>query len=103
MKMKEICEKTGLTERAVRLYCERGLLSPDTYTQNEREYLVFSERDEKALHNRLEVVRFEKSNDTLPVFVEERFNVIKRKFARIVRKSVIQYDKKWNDYKRKQK
>jgi hypothetical protein len=60
-------------------------------------------RDEKALHNRLEVVRFEKSNDTLPVFVEERFNVIKRKFARIVRKSVIQYDKKWNDYKRKQK
>ena len=50
MKMKEICEKTGLTERAVRLYCERGLLSPDTYTQNEREYLVFSERDEKALH-----------------------------------------------------
>ena len=50
MKMKEICEKTGLTERAVRLYCERGLLSPDTYTQNNREYLVFDERDEKALH-----------------------------------------------------
>lgn len=49
MKMKEICEKTGLTERAVRLYCERGLLSPATYTQNDREYLVFDERDEKAL------------------------------------------------------
>lgn len=49
MKMKEICERTGLTERAVRLYCERGLLSPQTYTQNDREYLVFAERDEQAL------------------------------------------------------
>lgn len=49
MKMKEICEKTGLTERAVRLYCERGLISPETYTQNDREYLVFGERDERAL------------------------------------------------------
>lgn len=49
MKMKEICQKTGLTERAVRLYCERGLLSPETYTQNDREYLVFGERDEQAL------------------------------------------------------
>ena len=49
MKMKEICERTGLTERAVRLYCERGLISPETYTQNDREYLVFGERDEQAL------------------------------------------------------
>lgn len=49
MKMKEICERTGLTERAVRLYCERGLLSPETYTQNDREYLVFDECDERAL------------------------------------------------------
>ena len=49
MKMKEICEKTGLTERAVRLYCERGLIKPESYTQNDREYLVFGERDERAL------------------------------------------------------
>jgi len=49
MKMKEICERTGLTERAVRLYCERGLLAPETYTQNDREYLVFHDRDEQAL------------------------------------------------------
>jgi DNA-binding transcriptional MerR regulator len=49
VKMKEICEKTGLTERAVRLYCERGLIKPESYTQNDREYLVFGERDERAL------------------------------------------------------
>lgn len=28
MKMKEVCEKTGLTDRAVRLYIENGLVSP---------------------------------------------------------------------------
>ncbi len=49
MKMKEICERTGLTERAVRLYCQRGLLSPETYTQRDRDYLVFNEEDERAL------------------------------------------------------
>ena len=49
MKMKEICERTGLTERAVRLYCDRGLITPESYTQNDREYLIFGERDERAL------------------------------------------------------
>lgn len=28
MKMKEVCQKTGLTERAVRYYIERGLIQP---------------------------------------------------------------------------
>lgn len=28
MKMKEVCQKTGLTERAVRYYIERGLIKP---------------------------------------------------------------------------
>lgn len=29
MRMKEVCEKTGLTDRAVRLYIENGLLEPE--------------------------------------------------------------------------
>lgn len=33
MKMKEVCEKTGLTDRAVRLYIENGLVSPK-YNEN---------------------------------------------------------------------
>ena len=32
MRMKEICEKTGLTDRAVRLYISSGLLSPERST-----------------------------------------------------------------------
>ena len=38
MKMKEICERSGLTERAVRLYCERGLVHPEKYSERGREY-----------------------------------------------------------------
>lgn len=43
MKMKEICARTGLTERAVRLYCEEGLLSPERSEVRGRVYLEFSE------------------------------------------------------------
>ena len=30
MKMKEVCTRTGLTERAVRYYISKGLCTPDT-------------------------------------------------------------------------
>lgn len=46
MRMKEVCEKTGLTDRAVRLYIENGLLSPaeeSNYTG--RRSIHFSDED----------------------------------------------------------
>ena len=49
MKMKEICERSGLTERAVRLYCERGLVHPEKYWERGREYLVFSDHNLREL------------------------------------------------------
>ncbi|MBE6676212.1 MAG: MerR family transcriptional regulator [Ruminococcaceae bacterium] len=49
MKMKEICERSGLTERAVRLYCERGLVHPEKYSERGREYLVFSDHNLREL------------------------------------------------------
>ena len=49
MKMKEVCTRTGLTERAVRLYIEKGLLSPQKTWRREREYLDFSEDDLRRL------------------------------------------------------
>ena len=45
MKIKEICEKTGLTERAVRLYLERGLLHPASERRRGRTYYEYSEAD----------------------------------------------------------
>ena len=51
MKMKEICQKTGLTERAVRYYIERKLISPNTYEQRDRTYFEFTEQHLIELRN----------------------------------------------------
>lgn len=50
MRMKDICQRTGLTDRAVRLYIENGLLSP----KRENRYsghnaIIFDEEDVQAL------------------------------------------------------
>ena len=43
LRMKEACTRTGLTERAVRLYIEKGLLHPWQEEQNDRVLTFFSE------------------------------------------------------------
>ena len=50
MKIKTVCEQTGLTDRAVRFYIEEGLISPD-YTESYigRKAFDFWEEDVKAL------------------------------------------------------
>jgi len=49
MKMKEVCERTGLTERTVRFYMQKGLISPSGEWRNGREYSDFSEEDIELL------------------------------------------------------
>ncbi len=49
MKMKEICARSGLTERAVRLYCDRGLVHPEKRWERGREYLEFSDHNLREL------------------------------------------------------
>lgn len=49
MQMKEVCGRTGLTERTVRFYIEKGLLAPMKTWKNDREYLDFSEADIRTL------------------------------------------------------
>ena len=45
MKLKEICEKTGLTRRTIRFYEEKALFSPKKIYRNGREYREYSEED----------------------------------------------------------
>ena len=46
MRMKDICERTGLTDRAVRLYIESGLLSPKReHRYSGRDAIIFDEED----------------------------------------------------------
>lgn len=51
MKIKEICTKTGLTEKAVRYYVENGLCSPQEYESRDRKYLNFTEENLTELKN----------------------------------------------------
>ena len=45
MKLKEVCERTGLTKRTIRFYEEKELLSPQKTYKNGREYRDYSEDD----------------------------------------------------------
>ncbi|MEO3944284.1 MerR family transcriptional regulator [Gorillibacterium sp. CAU 1737] len=49
MKIKEVCSRTGLTERTVRFYVEEGLLHPQTTVMNGREYRDYAEQDLERL------------------------------------------------------
>lgn len=49
MKIREVCDKTGLTERAVRLYLEKGLLCPQSEWRQGRTYTEYRESDVKRL------------------------------------------------------
>lgn len=49
MKMKAVCDQTGLTRRTVLFYEEQGLLSPKKTRSNGRDYRDFSEADVETL------------------------------------------------------
>lgn len=51
MKIKEVCVKTGLTEKAVRYYVENELCSPQEYESRGRIYLEFTDRNISELKN----------------------------------------------------
>ena len=49
MKIKEVCDKTGLTERAVRLYLEKGLVHPQSQWRQGRTYHDYQQQDIQRL------------------------------------------------------
>lgn len=50
MRMKDVCSRTGLTDRAVRLYIDSGLLSPkEEISYTGRRSILFSEADADTL------------------------------------------------------
>ncbi len=49
MKMKEVCERTGLTERTVRFYAEAGLVHPEIIRVRGRNYQEYSEENIREL------------------------------------------------------
>lgn len=49
MKIKDVCVQTGLTDRAVRFYIEKGLLSPDAQRKGGRQYRDYTHEDVRRL------------------------------------------------------
>lgn len=49
MKIKEVISATGVPEKTIRYYEERGLITPRTYRQNGRTYHDYSQEDIQAL------------------------------------------------------
>lgn len=49
MKLKEVCEATGLTRKTIRLYEEKGLLVPQMERRNGRDYREYTPEDVKKL------------------------------------------------------
>ena len=49
MKIKEIAKKTGLTEKTIRYYEEKGLIEPDKTTIRDRDFREYSGRHVKDL------------------------------------------------------
>lgn len=49
MKLKEVCKQTGLTQKTVRFYEEKQLISPTSVIKNGRSYREYSDEDVKVL------------------------------------------------------
>ncbi len=50
MKLKDVCQQTGLTRKTIRLYEEKGLLTPKKEYRNGREYREYSPEDVHTLN-----------------------------------------------------
>ena len=72
MKMKDVCVKTGLTERAVRFYADKDLIHPQKTKVNGRENWEFDEKDVEEL---LFIAKLRKAEFTVQDIKEMRENV----------------------------
>lgn len=94
MKMKEVLENTGLTEKAVRLYIEHGLVKPEVEQGLHNRSFEFSDADVKQLQTiailrnaglSIADIRFlQEHPDQIPAYLEEH----KRKMTENLRKAM---------------
>ena len=100
MRIKEVCERTGLTDRAIRLYMENGLVSPkqETNYMGRRSY-IFSEDDVRILEtvatlrradfSIADILQMQASADSIPEIV----SVHRQKLARRSRQKKIYFER----------
>ncbi len=85
-KMKDVCERTGLTEKTVRLYVKKGLITPQTEEGIHRTSYHFSEEDIRRLKDIAvlrragfsisEIDQLQKHPEHLPAMIEEKKTIL---------------------------
>ncbi len=94
MRIGKVCEKTGLSERTIRYYCEEGLIYPQKHNVSGRTYSDYSEKDvarlvtiatlRRALFTIDELKQMLSSPDKIPMILGEyNERIIKEKQLRI--------------------
>lgn len=96
-KMKEVCDRTGLTEKTVRLYVKKGLLTPQTEEGIYRNSYHFSEADIRRLKDIAvlrragfsisEIDQLQQHPESLPAMIEEKKTLLE---AEIFEKQTLQ-------------
>lgn len=85
-KMKQVCERTGLTEKAVRLYVSEGLVQPEVTRTLHTNTYAFSEKNIQALKDiaalrnagfgLADIKQMQRDPAVVPQLVEERKNLL---------------------------
>ena len=91
MKINEVCKKTGLTERAVRFYVEKGLLTPKSQVVNGRTTTEYSDadiellKDISALRNAefsiADILAMQKSDEDVCMIIQKRCSELEKEQA----------------------
>ena len=105
MRMKEVCERTGLTDRAIRLYVESGLVTPRQESNYMgRRSLTFCEEDVRVLEavatlrradfSIADIIRMQQCPDSLPDIVADQRRRLAQEIAtkESILRSLKQYD-----------
>ena len=85
-KIKDVCKRTGLSEKAIRLYMKEGLISPRTEEGIYRNAYYFSENDIKQLEDIAvlrnagfgisDIRRMQQQPELLPSIIEKKQNIL---------------------------
>lgn len=91
MRMKEVCERTGLTEKAVRLYIAEKLLTPEVRTSVHSQAYHFSESDVARLRqiatlreagfSLADIRQMQRHPEQVPALLEERRALLQDEIA----------------------
>ena len=70
MKISDVCQKTGLTRRAVRFYEEKGLIRPKSEDRNGRNFREYDDEDARRLSAVADLRKLEFSVDEISVMID---------------------------------